>query len=96
MVTAVQRQHSCEVSGLLEKLLLRRLETRKLFRNLMRTMIFDIAILLSQLGSLMIYNTTYTSSSKEKEMIRYCKSFRYGGQDALTNISIILTELVYL
>jgi hypothetical protein len=26
---------------------------------------------------------TYTSSPKEKETIRYCKSFGYGGQGAL-------------
>jgi hypothetical protein len=28
-------------------------------------------------------HTTYTSSQKEKETIRYCKSFGYGGQGAL-------------
>jgi hypothetical protein len=41
---------------------------------------------------------TYTSSPKEKETIRYCKSFRYGGQGAIdkrfyrSNKVSILTE----
>jgi hypothetical protein len=66
MVTAVQRQHSCKVSGLLKKLLLRRLETRKQFRNLARIMIFNVVILLSQLGSLMIYTHDLYILTKRK------------------------------
>jgi hypothetical protein len=34
--------------------------------------------------------------TKIKEMIRYCKSFRYGGKTPSTHVSIDLTELVYL
>jgi hypothetical protein len=52
---AVQRQHSCGVSGLLENCFFDRLETQKRFRNSMRIMIFNVAKLLSRLGSLMIW-----------------------------------------
>jgi hypothetical protein len=50
------------------------------FQNLMRIMIFSIAILLSQLGSLMICIHDLTVLAKRKETIRYHKSFGYGGK----------------
>jgi hypothetical protein len=57
-----------------------------------RIMIFKIAILLSQLGSLMRCTHDVTVLSKTKEMIRYCESFGYDGKNTLTNVSNDLTR----
>jgi hypothetical protein len=62
----------------------------------MRIMIFKIATLLSQLGSLMICTHDLTILTKTKEMIRYCESYVFGGKTLSAIISIILMELVYL
>jgi hypothetical protein len=71
---AVQRQYSCGVSGFLENCFFDDFDFR-----INKNYDFKSIDLLIGLGSLM----TYTSSPKEKETIRYYKSFGYGGQDAL-------------
>jgi hypothetical protein len=55
-------------------------------------MIFKVAILLSRIGSFMICTHDLTVLTKKKR-IRYCESFRYGGKNALTDISNDLTHV---
>jgi hypothetical protein len=55
--------------------------------------IFKDAILLSGLGSLMICTHELTILNKPKEMIRYCKSFSYGG---VTLSNIVANNLTHV
>jgi hypothetical protein len=61
--------------------------------DLMRIMIFKIAILVIQLGSLMICTHDLIILTKTKETIHYCKSFGYGGKMLSTHVSIALMRV---
>jgi hypothetical protein len=56
-------------------------------------MIFKIAVLFIGLGSWMTCTHDLTVLTKTKETTRYCESFRYGGRNALTNVSNVLTHV---
>jgi hypothetical protein len=80
MVMAVQRQHSCEVSGLPANCFF---SGWKRFWNLARIMIFKVATLLTRLGSLLICTHDLTALTTTKETIHYCESYMFGGKVAL-------------
>jgi hypothetical protein len=62
----------------------------------MRIMISTIVNFLIGLGTLIICTHDLTVLTKTKETIHYCESFGYGGSTLSTNVSNVLTEIVYL
>jgi hypothetical protein len=64
--------------------------------ELMKITIFMIVNLLIGLGSLMICTHDLTILNETKETTSYCESFGYGGTTLSINISIVLTEVVYM
>jgi hypothetical protein len=79
LVMSVQRQHLRGVSRLLEN---RFFDDWKP-RNMTRITILTLPYCLVDSVAWWYAHMIYTSSPKEKEMIFFCESFGYGGQDAL-------------
>jgi hypothetical protein len=83
MVMTVQRQHSCGFSELLENCLFDGWKPKNSFGTWWGLRFLMLPYWLVDWVASWYAHTTYTSSPKEKETIRYCESFGYGGQCAL-------------